>query len=506
MPLTKPQLGQPIPRKPGPKPPLVEKPLPLDRSGCASADFAAFCERYIRLSGNTPLILTDYWRDLMSSVLDAEPRPRFAAFALSRGMAKSTVAAAYCTYVFMLGGEDVSVDCVAVDERQARIVFGTAMRFIERHPMLKSRVDIFKDRAVIPWLGNEFVCLPASAAALEGRNADVTCVDEGGRVDPEVYEVVSLAAGKKPQSLVLVIGTPGPSPDNVLARFRQHAQDHPEDTSQVYREISAAAWPDHPTTCDDHDGGPGCISIANPSIAAGVLHRDGLMACQPPKMTENHFRRTRLVQWVTGTSDPAIPAELWASLSTGQPILDDSNVVLAFDGSYSGTDATVLVAATIGKRPHIAVLNLWTRPPGAGDDWRIPVLEVEEAVRQACKRYRVKEIACDTYRWQRSLEVLQAEGFPVVEFPQSISRMAGATSEFLQGCHDGQLTHSGDPILAQHVGNAVLSEEGRGGRFVKASRSRHAGRIDCLIAAVMAHSRASWYGNNPPKRRRVLTR
>lgn len=491
------------PRKTGPKPPLNETPLPFDGIGCPSAQFAQFCEQYIRLAGGKPLAIAPFWRGLISAVWDPDPRPRFGAFALARGQAKSTVAgAAMGVYVLLLGGEDVSVDVVAVDERQARIIFGMAAKFIARHPALRNRVLTYKDRLVIPWLGNEFACLPASAAALEGRNPDLCICDEGGRIDPEVFEVVSLAAGKKPQSLVLVIGTPGPDPDNVLARFRQHSIDHPEDASQVYREISAADWPDHPTTCDDHGDGPGtgCISIANPALAEGFLHRDGLMACQPPKMTESHFRRTRLVQWVTGAADPAIPADLWASLGTGESIADRSDVVLAFDGSYSGTDATVLLAATVSKTPHIDVIGVWARPPGAGEDWRVPVLEVEESIRHACKQFRVREIACDPARWQRSLEVLAAEDLPIVEFPQSISRMSAACGGFLQAVHERQLSHSGHPILAQHVANAVLSEEGRAARFVKASRSRHAGRIDALIAAVLAVSRSQHYANRPRRK------
>jgi hypothetical protein len=461
-----------------------------------------FCEQYMRLPGDKPLSLAPYWQDLISAVLDPEPRPRFGAFALSRGSAKSTVADALCCYIFLLGGEDTSVDCVAVDERQARIVFGTAAKFIARHPALRSRVLTYKDRMTIPWLGNEFACLPASAAALEGRNADMTCVDEGGRIDPEVFEVVSLAAGKKPQSLVLVIGTPGPDPGNVLARFRQHSIDHPEDESQVYREISAAQWPDHPTTCDDHGDGPGtgCLSIANPGIAAGLLHRDGLMACQPPKMTESHFRRTRLVQWVTGAADPAIPADLWASLARPEGIPDHGEVILAFDGSYSGTDATVLLAATVSKVPHLEVIGVWAKTREDGPDWRVPVLEVEEAVRMACKKFHVREVCFDPARWMRSFEVLEAEGWPVVKFDQNTARMTPATSAFLQACHEHQISHSNHPVLNAHIANAVLVEENRGARLDKASRSRHAGRIDAAVCAVMAHARAAHYANRPKKK------
>ena len=472
--------------------------LPFHVEGTPSARFAAFCETYLRLPNSKPLILAAFQRDLVASVWDAEPRPRLAAWALARGNAKSTLAAAMGVYAFMTGGDDTSVDCVAVDERQAGLVFGQAAKFVMRHPDLASRVQVFKERMVIPSRGSEFACLPASAAALEGRSPDLCICDEGGRIDPEVFEVCALATGKKAQSLILLLGTPGPNPDNVLARFRQHASEHPGDTFQIYREISAARWPHHPTDCDDHDGGPGCVSIANPAIAAGFLHRDGLMSCQPPRMTESHFRRARLVQWVAGGADPVLPPGLWDGLSTCEPIPDGSTVVLGFDGSYNG-DTTALVAVSIAPRPHVDVVKVWSRPRDAGEDWTVPVLAVENTIRESCRRWRVKEIVADPTRWARSLEVLAGDGLPVSVMPQTATRMAAATGVFLTAALNDGLTHSGHPVLAAHLSNAVLSDD-VGGRLVKASRSRHAGKIDAAVAMVLAFSRATSYQNRPRKR------
>ncbi|WP_232002248.1 terminase TerL endonuclease subunit [Mycobacterium sp. 1482292.6] len=419
--------------------------------------------------------------------------PRTAAWALPRGNGKSSLCAAIGLWELMLGGEAATVVVVAVDERQAGIVFGIAARMVELHPELSARVHVYRDRLLVPTRGASLMCLPASPAALEGLNYSLCIADEVGRIDREVWEVVALAQGKRERSVLLGIGTPGPSPDNVLAGVRAYSVGNPEDTSQVYREFSAAGFESHPTDCEH------CWELANPALD-DFLHRDAMRALQPPKMAESNFRRARLCQFVTGNDEPVLPPGLWVSLATGQPISDGSDVVLAFDGSYSGTDCTVLLAAEVAKRPHVDVLGVWSRPPGAGDEWRVPVLEVEQAIRDACRRYRVREVCCDPYRWQRSLEVLAAEGFPMAEFPQTISRMGAATAEFLTACTNKQITHSGHPVLADHLANAVLSEDGRGGRLTKASRSRHAGRIDAAVCAVMAHSRATHYANKPRKR------
>lgn len=393
----------------------------------------------------------------------------------------------------MTGGEAATVVVVAVDERQAGIVFNIAARTVALSPELASRCQVYKEKILVPARGASFTCLPASPAALEGLNYSLCIADEIGRIDREVWEVVALAQGKRARSVLLGIGTPGPTEDNVLASLRAYSLEHPEDTSQVYREHSAAAFTDHPTDCEH------CWELANPALD-DFLHRDALQALQPPKMREGAFRRARLCQHVVESAEPILPPGLWDSLSTGEGIADGADVVLTFDGSYSGTDCTVLLTASVSKQPHLDVIGVWSRPPTAGDDWRVPVLEVEEAIRQACKRYRVREICCDTYRWQRSLELLNAEGYPMVDYPQTASRMAAATAEFLTACANEQITHSGHPVLAAHIGNAVLSEDNRGGRLVKASRSRHAGRIDAAVCAVMAHSRAMHYANRPRKK------
>ena len=395
----------------GPKKAVDASPLPWRprANESPSQQFARWSRKYLRLSGGKPLALRDWQISLVASMWD-EPRPRLGCWALARGNAKSSLAAAMSIYVLMNGGDDVSVDIVAVDERQAGIVFGMAARFVARHPELEKRVQVFKERLLIPGRGSELVCLPASAAALEGRNPDLCICDEGGRIDSEVFEVVSLALQKKPRSQVLLIGTPGPRRDNVLARFRQHALEHPEDDSQVYREFSAAAWPEHSTDCDDHgDGiGSGCLSAANPALD-DFLYRDALTALQPPKMSESAFRRACLVQWHTDSTDSALPAGVWAELATGEGVPDGSRVALSFDGSYSGTDATVLTVATVSPTPHIDLVQVWQRPNLKDSAWRVPILEVAETIRAACRRWDVVEIAADSYRWQHTLATLEKQ-------------------------------------------------------------------------------------------------
>lgn len=85
----------------------------------------------------------------------------------------------------------------------------------------------------------------------------------------------------------------------------------------------------------------------------------------------------------------------------------------------------------------------------AHDTYRVPVAEVEQTIRDACRRWQVVEIIADPFRWTRTLQALEAERLPGVEDP-------------------------------------------RGMRLAKASRSRSARKIDLAACLVMGHSRATW--------------
>lgn len=352
---------------------------------------------------------------------------------------------------------------------------------------------MFKDRLIVPERGASFVCLPAEPKRLEGLDPTLAILDEIGVISRDVYEVIALAQGKREQSTLLGIGTPGPDPhDNVLADMRAYAAEHPEDTSFVWREFSAAAFPDHPVDCEH------CWELANPALG-DFLALDSMTALLPPKTREATFRRARLCQFATETDGQFLPAGCWDGLATGVGVPDGASVVIALDGSFSD-DTTALLVATVATEPHVDVVRAWERPPG-DDTYRVPVADVEQAIRDACRRWKVVEIIADPFRWTRTLQALESEGLPVVEFPHSPSRLTAATTDLFSAAVNGKMTHSGDPKLAAHIAAAVITEDARGMRLSKASSKSNARKIDLAACLVMAHSRATWRATRTNKRK-----
>jgi phage terminase large subunit-like protein len=224
---------------------------------------------------------------------------------------------------------------------------------------------------------------------------------------------------------------------------------------------------------------------ANPGYGDLVSAEDFTSSVR--KTPESEFRTKRANQWVS-TATTWLPAGAWAGRAEDRPIPDLAEVVLGFDGSFSN-DSTALVVVQVGECPHIDVAACWERPRDAGHGWRVPVEDVEDAIRAACRRWQVREIVCDPFRWARTYQILEGEGLPVVEFPQSPQRMVPATQRFYEAVLNDGLTHSGDARLARHIDNCVIKTDQRGPRLMKDAKNSPR-KIDLAVAAVMAFWRA----------------
>lgn len=268
-------------------------------------------------------------------------------------------------------------------------------------------------------------------------------------------------------------------------------------------ELTYEAWREHDGDID----GLYYDALESPPVedlADHNLLRDGLTAARgdstwvdvdrlieeidDPITPEWLARRFYLNQVVMADVEHWIPPALWEAATRKGEIPKGADVVLGFDGSHAG-DCTAIVAVQTGEKPHLQVVACWENKD-RDPDWRVPVLDVEEEIRKAAKRWRVREIAADPFRWRRSLEVLADERLPVVEFPQTGPRMIPATTRFHEAVVNGTMTHDDDADLARHVANARLKISSHGGQLTKDSKMS-VRKIDLAVASVMAFDRAS---------------
>src|ERR1700757_3639197 len=198
----------------GPKAKVSEEPLAWRPRGSESARFAQFAKRFLTVQhahgAGKPLAIRDWQRDLVASILDADPAPRLAGWLIARGNGKTSLLAALSVYKLFTSPTGGSIVCCARTQAQAQILFSLARDFVETSPELKERCQIGRERLYVPRNRTHFECLVSEPASLEGLNFSWCALDELGVTPRETGDVLMLAQGKRPpgESTLLAIGTP----------------------------------------------------------------------------------------------------------------------------------------------------------------------------------------------------------------------------------------------------------------------------------------------------------
>ncbi|MEV4096956.1 terminase large subunit domain-containing protein [Streptosporangium saharense] len=438
------------------------------------------------------IALRGWQRQVLGHLLARRPdgryRHRQALIGVARKNGKSALGAGLALYGLVMGPEGGEVYSCAGEKEQARIVFGTARRMVEMEPELADICKCYRDAIEVPATGSVYRVLSAEAFTKEGLNPTTVLFDEV-HVQPtrELWDVMALAMGARVEPLMVGITTAGVRTDSTgsdslcygLYQYGKRVA-----SGEVGDPSFLMAWWEPSNVAADHRGQV-TWRQANPGYGDLVAAED--FAAAVLRTPEAEFRTKRCNQWVS-TAKAWLPTGTWAACADERPIPDGAEVVLGFDGSFSN-DSTALVVVEVGDVPHIDVAACWERPPEAGQDWRVPIADVEDSIREACRRWSVREICCDPYRWSRTYQILEDEGLPIVEFPQSPARMVPATQRMYEAVVNRQVTHSGDQRLARHFDNCTIKTDQRGSRIMKDARNSPR-KIDLAIAAVMALWRA----------------
>ena len=473
---------------------------PLDLTEAPPADWRRvewFAKNFLTVpSGHgarKPFKVRPWQRDILKALFPGKgARPSQGLLSMPRANGKSTLSAVLAAYALYADDrESPQVLCVASDARQAGIVFNCVRRMVELNPELASRTKVYGDKLVVPGNNGLLMPLPSDIGALQGWAPSLAVVDELHTVSAEVWESMIGASGKVPNSLCLAISTPALSEESVMWSLVRDAREQPR-ADFFFREWTSDN--SHPVDCEH------CVRASNPAF--GDFLTAASMTNVRTTMRESAYRRLRLGQWLDTVEDQWISRSTWRECSTGQPIEDGARVILAVDGSFSG-DATAVVAVSIEEEPHADLVALW-EPHAQPEGYRVPISAVEEVLRAACGRWAVEEVVFDPFRWARTMQALAAEGLPVVEFPQSIGRMAPATAGVYEALTNSRLSHSGNADLERHVLAARVTETERGTKLRKASKNSEE-KIDAAVCLVMAHARAVFHATKKTKRRKVLS-
>ena len=395
--------------------------------------FAVVTKDSVGGKAGDPLRLRDWQRELLIQAFASNGsgfKHRVNLVGQPRKNGKSALASGIALWSLLTGPKGGEVYSCAADKDQARIVFGEAKKMLEADPDLSEMAKIYRDAIEIPSTGSVYRVLSAEAFTKEGLSPTMVIFDElHAQPDRELFDVMQLAQGSRGDlATMFCITTAGQKSDTVL------------------------------------------------------------------RTPEAEFRTKRCNQWVSSNLT-WLPSGKWDELESERVITPDDELIIGFDGSFSG-DTSVLVGCTIEKDdtpPHLFLIKAWEKQPDDDNSWRVNITDVENEIVTFCQNFpKVREIACDPYRWQRTMAFLEEErGLPIVEFPStSAARMVKATARFFDGVMEAKFTQSGDPLLARHLDNCALKIDNLGPRIVKENRNSNR-KIDAAVAAVIAYERAT---------------
>lgn len=188
----------------------------------------------------------------------------------------------------------------------------------------------------------------------------------------------------------------------------------------------------------------------------------------------------------------AFDSDRWKSLTdAAHRCPKGALITVGFDGSRHW-DATAIVATEVASGFQWLV-QAWARPdlpPGVA--WEVPLNEVEAAVGDLFSTYDVWRFYADPSKWQGPLAAWAGQygDKRVLAWePTRTITQAKALRSYLSAMTARELTHSGDPTLTAHIGNAhkrylpQRDEDGSPLWIIQKERPNSPHKIDAAQAA-----------------------
>lgn len=207
-------------------------------------------------------------------------------------------------------------------------------------------------------------------------------------------------------------------------------------------------------------------------------------------LTPSEFSRMHRNQWAT-SENIFVPPEWWDACEGALPAQEPSELwVIALDAATTDDCFAIVGVTRRGDQAYERYCRTWTPPKGGkldfgGEDGP------EAEIRRLCSTHKVAQVCYDPYQLHDLATRLSNEGVAwFEEFNQGVDRLI-ADKQLYDTIRDRRLTHSGSPVLRQHVKNANRKETGEQDKLRIVKRNEN-DKIDAVVALSMASYRARY--------------
>lgn len=443
---------------------------------------------------------------------DGTRRFTSALFAVARKNAKSTLAAAIMLYCMCCEDEPgAQLISGATTGSQARIIWNTAKRMVEKKPALREAfgMECWANAVTRFDNGASFKPINAKASTQDGLNPSHTALDEiHAHKTADLLNVLQSAAGARRNPLWLFTTTEGYANAGPWSEIRQFAKQLLDGVFGVTADHFLAVF----YAVDDGDGEfdpkvwikANPLADINPHLLAAIKKEATEAKAMPSKLAEFQIKR---LNRPAATAGGFIVLPKWRACS-GEVDLTALRDVPCWAGMdlASTRDLTALrVVWRVGDRlltwgrrwvPEAAVAQRTERGTVPYAGWVAAGLieqtagevtdyaVIEQAVLELRERFNVQAIAFD--RWNATElcgRLLDAE-LPMIEFIQGPKSYHPAMQELERAYMSGRLAHGGDPVLNWCASNLVARTDAN--LNMAPDKKRSADKIDDMAALLMA--------------------
>jgi phage terminase large subunit-like protein len=401
----------------------------------------------------------------------------------------------------------------AADRDQAALIFREMKAFIAADPALAGRVIVrdFAKQLEDVVTSSVYQALSSDARKAHGLSPSFYIADELAQwPNRHLLDNLSTGVGARAEPLGIVISTQSADPFSAMAELVRYGEAVRDGTivDPTFAPFIFAL----PMTADPWD--EAAWPLANPALGDFRSLEEMRTAAEQAKRIparESVFRNLYLNQAVE-PDERFIHGSDWDAC--GAPFdpaeLQGERCVAGLDLG-STADLTGL-ALWFPERRRLLV---WGFLPAAGLDakeredrapyrqWRdqgcviatpgraISKVWVAAKLRELASLYRLEAVAFDRWAFKDLEMQCEAEGIalPFVPHGQGFKDMAPSVNEFERLVLEGELGHGGNPLLRWCLSNASVETDPAGGRKITKARSR--GRVDPLVAAIMAVGQAA---------------
>jgi phage terminase large subunit-like protein len=207
----------------------------------------------------------------------------------------------------------------------------------------------------------------------------------------------------------------------------------------------------------------------------------------------------------TSSKDAWLSAPEWnACFSPESAIHHKDTITLGFDGSRRRSrgiaDATALIGCRVSDG-FLFELQIWEQPDGPeGEDWEVPMADVDAAVRGAFRDYNVVGFYADPAKWESYIATWEADFGKKLKVRATVRHpiewwvsggrsylMVRAIEQFESAVISGELIHDGARAMTRHMLNA-RRRIGRSGMQIAKENPDSPKKMDAAVAGTLAYA------------------